>query len=98
VLPYVTSLSHAEYPLIPCLLLRLHADLMGLSDLVKHPLAIGKQLANELNAPLCWLLETSVLAFGVLRLIERAFFSKHMAEKYNQYGIESLDFLPFWLY
>jgi hypothetical protein len=33
---------------------------------------------------------------GVLRLIERAYLSKHAAEKYNQYGLESIDFLPFW--
>ena len=48
--------------------------------------------------PLCWLLGTSVLIFSVLRLIERAFLSKHAAEKYNQYGLESIDFLLFCLF
>jgi hypothetical protein len=48
--------------------------------------------------PLCWLFGTSVLAFGVLRLIERAFLSKHTAKKYHQYGLESIDFLPFCSY
>ena len=47
---------------------------------------------------LCWLLGTSVLVLSVLRLIERAFLSKHAAEKYNHYGLESIDFLLFCLF
>ncbi len=41
---------------------------------------------------LCWPLGTSVLVFSVLRLIERAFLSKHAAEKYNQYGLEATPY------
>ena len=47
---------------------------------------------------LCWLRRTFVLAFGVLRLIERAFLPKRTAEKYNPDGLKSLDFLPFCFY
>jgi hypothetical protein len=45
-----------------------------------------------------WLLGTSVLAIDVLRLIERAFLSKCTTGKYNQYGSECIDFLPFCLF
>ncbi len=46
---------------------------------------------------LYWLLGTSVLPFDVLRLIERAFLPKCTTGKYNHYGSECIDFLPFCL-
>jgi hypothetical protein len=40
-------------------------------------------------------LRTSVLAFDVLRLIERAFLPKPTTRAYNHYGSECIDFLLF---
>ncbi|SRR6266516_2398152 len=60
-----------------------------------HPFQRGREgtwvvLATQLG--------TSVLAFGVSRLIKRAFLSKCTTEKYNHYGSECIDFLPFCLF
>jgi aspartyl-tRNA(Asn)/glutamyl-tRNA(Gln) amidotransferase subunit A len=44
---------------------------------------------------LCWLLGTSVLAFDIVRLIERVFLPKPTTRAYNHYGSECIDFLLF---
>jgi Family of unknown function (DUF5372) len=61
-------------------------------------MAAGRAAFRVADLLLYWLLGTSVLAIDVLRLIERAFLSKCTTGKYNQYGSECIDFLPFCLF